>query len=339
MRFSRILPNTVAVAIRLFTHIGLSAMVIVLGTATLSATSTDGPGSYEIRQDHEGPIRVPFKMHNGKPLLDSTINGKKATLMIDNGVLWNEIWLFGSPLVDKLGLIPVDDVSIAGAGDGDPTSAYSSSNLTLRFDDIVFHEQPSFVSPSSAGFSRMFPGVDGQLSSAFFKHFVVEFDFIEHEVILHDPAEFKYTGEGSVLDMTLNESGTHAIPFSLTMLSGRVFTDKVDVDFGGIHSLKVALNNKHQIQLPDSVTESASYGAQGRAAEYEGAIQSMTIGRYAIDSPTVRFGDERTSRIHPDNLGVVGLPLFMKFNIIFDYINNKLYIEPNSKFGGSTGSP
>jgi len=34
-----------------------------------------------------------------RPLMDLEINGTSATLMIDNGVLWDQVWLFGSPLV------------------------------------------------------------------------------------------------------------------------------------------------------------------------------------------------------------------------------------------------
>ena len=34
----------------------------------------------------------------------------------------------------------------------------------------------------------------------------------------------------------------------------------------------------------------------------------------------------------PNNLGVIGLPLFMKFNAIFDYFDNKLYITPDKNF-------
>lgn len=294
-----------------------------------------GPGSYKILKETNEPIRIPFTMHNGKPLLDLEINGKKATLMIDNGILWDQIWLFGSPLVEALQLIPVEESLIGGAGEGDATSAYTSSDLTLKFNDIIFYEQPVLVSPPAAGFAKMFPGADGQLCNTFFKHFIVEFDFIKNEVILHNPKTFNYIGNGSVLDLTLNESGTHAIPFSFTMLDGKVFTDKVDVDFGGIHELTIALNNKNNIQLPAKAEKIDSYGAQGLAPEYKGKIQSMTFGKYTFDEPTVFFGDEKTSRIHPGNLGVVGLPLFMKFNIIFDYINNKLYITPNSDFDGS----
>lgn len=58
----------------------------------------------------------------------------------------------------------------------------------------------------------------------------------------------------------------------------------------------------------------------------------MTFGKYTFENPTVYYGDEEVSRIHPDNLGVIGLPLFMKFKIIFDYINGKMYVEPNKNF-------
>lgn len=325
MKKNRIIISKIAIVI----------LIITIALDSNAQNATEGPGSYEILKEGKDPIKIPFKMHNGKPLLDLEINGKKATLMIDNGVLWNETWLFGSKLVDELQLKPIDKTTISGAGEGDPTTAYLSSNLTLKFKDIVFYDQPSFVSPSAAGFARMFPGADGQLCNTFFKHFIVEFDFIANEVILHNPAQFRHKGKGSLLDLKPSESGSHAIPFSFTLTNGEVFTDEVDIDFGGVHGLKIALNNKHNIQLPDNTKAATSYGAQGRTPEYKGNIQSMTIGKYYFHNPTVYFGDETTARVHPDNLGMIGLPLFMKFNIIFDYINNKLYIEPNSKFDGS----
>ena len=316
------------IAIILLSEMNLKAQA----KENLDTLKTMGPGSYEVLNEATFPIKIPFKMHYGKPLMDLEINGKKATLMIDNGILWDQVWLFGSSLVEDLQLKPIEDLSIGGSGEGDPTQAYTSDNLTLKFQDIVFYEQPVFVSPPAAGFAKMFPGADGQLCNTFFKHFIVEFDFIQNQIVLHNPEQFQYGGKGSVLDMQANESGTYSIPFSITMLDGKTYTDRVDIDFGGIYPLKIALNNKNDIQLPSDTKETFSFGAQGKGTEYTGKIQSMTIGDYSFDNPMTAFGDEKTSRIHPDNLGVIGLPLFMKFNIIFDYFNNKLYLEPNENF-------
>ena len=310
----------------------LGILIIGWGLAG-SASAGTGPGRYEKLTAGAEPVRIPFRMLNGKPLLDLEINGRKAALMIDNGVLWDQVWLFGSPLAAELGLKPLDTAAIQGAGEGDPTSAFASNPLMLRFSDIVFYDQPVLVSPPAAGFAKMFPGADGQLSKTFFGHFVVEFDFVRSEVLLHDPEGFRFGGKGCVLDMEANASGTYSVPVSLKMLDGKAYVGRVDLDFGGIYPLKIALNNKHAIRLPAGVKERASFGAQGKSSEYSGKIESLKIGPYEFPNMTAVFGDERTSRIHPDNLGVIGLPLFQKFRAVFDYFGNRLFLEPNKNFG------
>ena len=81
----------------------------------------------------------------------------------------------------------------------------------------------------------MFPGTDGQICNMIFKHFIVEFDFIDNFVILHKPEEFKVYENAYIFPMTINESGTYAVPFSFTTIDGKVYTDKTDIDFGGIY--------------------------------------------------------------------------------------------------------
>ena len=116
------------------------------------------------------------------------------------------------------------------------------------------------------------------------------------------------------------------------MLNGKTYRNNIDIDFGGIYPIKIALNSKYNIKPPDDAIKTNSYGAQGKSSEFSGKISSMKIGKYQFDDLTAIFGDKSTSRIHPENLGVIGLPLFMKFNITFDYLNNILYIIPNKNF-------
>jgi hypothetical protein len=304
---------------------------IILNAQVSDTLAIIGTGTYSILIDEKDTIRIPFKMHNGKPLMELEINGKKATMMIDNGVLWDQIWLFGSPLVEELQLKPTDTATIGGSGEGDPTQAYVSKNLTLKFDDIIFHEQPVLVSPPAAGFYSMFPGADGQLCNTFFKNFIVEFDFINNEIILHKPEQFKFLGNGCLLNMSSDEDGSYSVPFAIETLDGKVYNDRVDIDLGGTSILKIALNTKHSISLPSDAKKIHSYGAQGKIPEYKGKIKSMTIGDYTFDDLIVKFEDEETN-----NLGVIGLPLFMKFNVIFDYFNNKIYLKPNDNFNKPT---
>lgn len=314
-----------------------STIVLILVFANVSFAqnlANERLSNYKILKEENGSVEIPFRMHNNKPLFDLSINGRKATLMIDNGVLWDPVWLFGSRLVEELKLVPTIGEEPGGAEKSKSTFVYESSHLNLQFENIVFYNQPTLISPSDAGFTKMFPGADGQLCNTFFKNFIVEFNFIHHKVLLHDPKVFNYNGKGSVLDMTLTETGTYSIPFSLTLPNGKTYNDKVDIDLGGIHELKIALNNTRNIKLPDNALKTNRNNLTGMPSEYKGKIESMMIGKYEFTNPTVDYGDETTSRIHPLNLGRIGLPLFMKFKVIFDYFNNKVYLEPNENFDG-----
>ena len=167
--------------------------VIFLNVSVVRGQETsavEGLGSYEISSDNQAMVKIPFEMHRGKPLMELEINGQKATLMIDNGVLWDEVWLFGSPLVKALDLLPEKTHSLAESSSDNPSSMYSSENLTLSFKDIAFTEQPVLISPFEAGYADMFPFADGQICNTFFKNFIVEFDFIQNEIILHKPDDY-----------------------------------------------------------------------------------------------------------------------------------------------------
>ena len=115
----------------------------------------------------------------------------------------------------------------------------------------------------------MFPGADGQLCNTFFKHFIVEFDFTQNEIILHDPKKFVYNGNGSVLDMQLTETGTYSVPFQITMKDGKIYEDSADIDLGGIYSFKVALNTNHSIQPPSNAKTRPFFGGIEYIAKIE----------------------------------------------------------------------
>jgi len=255
-------------------------------TASVSVLKINTTGTYKILKTDTDAVRIPFRMHNNKPVMNLEINGKKAALMIDNGHLWDEVWLLGSPLVEELSLKPEGDATIGGQGEGDSTQAYTAQNLTLKFRDIEFYEQPVLVSPAAAGFTKMFPGTDGQLCNTFFRHFIVEFDFEQNEIFLHKPDEFKYHGNGSILDMQQEESGSYSVPFAFTMPDKKAYQGRIDLDLGTVYPVNIALGNKYNIQVPQENKPETSYGAQGKNTEFSAKILNMTIGKYQFENPT-----------------------------------------------------
>ncbi len=282
-------------------------------------------GTFQLIKDVK-IIKIPFVMVKGKPVIDALLNGYPAKLMIDNGRLWDPIWLFGTTLSDSI-LTEEDRLAeIGGAGTGDKTEAKMASDITLEFKEIKFLQQEVVISPSSAGYGNMFPGIDGQICNTFFSHFIVEFDFKNNTILLHKPDQFKAPKKATVLTMTLEKTGGYSVPVSITLEDGRTICKQTDIDLGGTEILLIGLNNDNKIEIPENTIISKSYGAQGECEEFKGKIKELKIGKERLENPDVAFSDERVSRLTPNNLGIIGLPLFKKYKTIFDYFNNKLYL-------------
>lgn len=304
----------------------------IKGDTLKTQTEVKGPGTYKILNNSKFPIRIPMEMHNGKPRMALEINGKKAFLMIDNGIMWDEVWLLGSPLVKEIGLKSEEQVQVGGSGSGEMTKAFTSQNLTLKFSDIIFYDQPVIVSDESEGFTAAFPGTDGQLCNTFFKHFIVEFDFVSMNILLHKPEEYKVAEKCVILDMKLEPNGHHSVPVTVVMNDGKEYKYRTDIDFGEINLMRLALNNAFNFKVPANAVQVKSYGVQGEMIDYETTIREIRFGEMVIKNPKVVFTDVQYSSIYPENLGVIGQPCFMQFNTAFDYINNKIYLsQPKNK--------
>jgi len=310
---------------------GIKSMIILAVVLLIffSLLQSENPerkiGFYKLKKQ-KIPISIPFKMINGKPVMNAKLNGIDAKLMIDNGRLWDQIWLFGTPLADNFVLKENVVGNIGGAGSGQTSRSDYAENLTLDFKPVCFYEQEAFISSASDGFTRMFPGVDGQISNTFFGHFVVQFDFIKNKILLFPPDQFKIKGEYTVVDMTPEKGGAYSIPISITLEDGRTISKQADLDFGGIHILLIGLNNENRISCPTTAKKQKSFGVQGECEEFSGKIRELKIDNQTLEYPSVVFSDEKNAVVTPNNLGIIGLPLFMKYHTAFDYFNNKLYL-------------
>jgi hypothetical protein len=78
------------------------------------------------------------------------------------------------------------------------------------------------------------------------------------------------------------------------------------------------------------------YGASGEIKGYVGEIDMVRIAGHTMNDVTAVFTEAGANvDVHIVKAGTVGLPLFKRFNITFDYFNNLLYLRPNSSFDDS----
>jgi hypothetical protein len=60
---------------------------------------------------------------------------------------------------------------------------------------------------------------------------------------------------------------------------------------------------------------------------------SLSIGPYRMPQPTVKFTEDASGqRANPASVGLVGMEVFRKFKVTFDYSAKVIHLEPNSFF-------
>ena len=150
---------------------------------------------------------------------------------------------------------------------------------------------------------------------------MVEINYDNWEIVLHNPETFNYSGNGKAIKMIPADFSSYKIPATLTMSNGNVLNLDLHIDLGGIQPLDLMVAPGNGITLPEkNIPCQLGYGIQGPIEGFIGRIESISIGGYAIDSVIAGF----TMNENPDETYAnlqVGMPVLSRFNMIYDYFN------------------
>jgi len=279
-------------------------------------------GKYSIKSN-KYPIEIPFEYEGMNILLKAKMNGINVKLLVDNGVLWDEVWFYGNNQVDSLNIHIQDSIDIYGAGEGNTIESVFANCPPIEFDEISFLDQPAILSPPEQGFYKMFPGITGQICGSLFRNFITEFDFESNTIKLHESFASIPIKEYSKIKMTKDESAAYSIPVIIRTEEGEIHRD-IFIDLGGIFGISLVINT----QFTNCFTgdrKLLAYGASGPIYGYEGSIAELQIGGKKVLNVDAIFTEDETGGDHT-NL-TIGLPVLREFNIIFDYNENSLYLK------------
>ena len=299
-------------------------------TTDLANSSLGSPPGFYIADVLKNEYIIPFEFYDMNLMVDAKMNGMNIKMLIDNGVMWDKLWFYGSDITDSLGIQKDGYTLVIGAGEGDGVNSNNAYGLSIAFGEILFKDQDALVTSKESGFFNYFPGIAGQVCGAFFKHFVVEIDFDRRVVVLHRKETFEYVGNGIQIKMTRNAEGSYSIPMHLKMKGKESIDHDIFIDLGGIDPVALPINEKLGFDRPNTEKIYLGTGASGEIYGYNGSIEYLNIAGYEMMNVPAIFEES-------DNKGnyintTIGLPLLMKFNLVFDYFNETLYLEPNMNF-------
>jgi hypothetical protein len=229
----------------------------------------------------------------------------------------------------QLKTILTDRIIRGVAGVRQVNFAYNQSlhlpNLTVN--NLDFHINDYEVLTSAYG-----EKIDGIIGFSFFSRYIVKLDYDSSKIFVYTRGTIKYPRGGFLLKPSISN-----IPVVRnTLRDNKELTTKFYFDTGAGMCLLlsadfVADSNFIKPKRKWYVTQAEGLG--GKAPMKQGVIKQIRIGPYKFRNvPTYIFDDEFNVTAYPNQSGLLGNDLLRRFNVIFNYERNDIYMIPNSHF-------
>ncbi|MGJ1286588.1 PDZ domain-containing protein [Sphingobacterium spiritivorum] len=289
-------------------------------------------GHFEFIKDEDKAV-IPFQFVRNLALVPIKINGVDLIFLVDTGV--KETILFS--LEDNtLSFKNTKKLKFNGLGENEGIEAIQATGNTVEVGgELIDTAHTVYVILNSDFNFSAYVGVpiNGILGSHFFKDHPVEVDFVKHKLTVYRDSEQieRKVRKYERLDIELENSRPYIDTWLSLQQEG--IKAKMLVDMGNSDAIMVFPSRVPGFRLNEpNIEEFIGRGFSGDIHGRMSRIHQFQMGKFNFRAPTSSFPDSiavRSAKLVKDRVGSVGNELLMRFNIIFDYTSQAIYIRKN----------
>jgi len=278
---------------------------------------------FDLVDDH---IVLPVSVNGSEPLNFVLDSGAGATVILE------------SRQTNALSLETAGELPVSGVGTGPNPVAHIVKNTELSLGSVRLEGLSVVYLPlTSVPFFDNLDEVyfDGVIGAPFFERFVVEIDYDRQLISFSEP--------GSVA-ARLAESGANWQELPLQIRSGVPYLDthisadrehsvavKLLVDTGYRGPVSLTPETHDEIDEPLEYYSTVSQGLSGDVESKVGMSQSLVIGDFQLNNLPVSYSVSGGESSDGSN-GLLGNEALSRFNLVFDYPNERMFVVPNQRF-------
>jgi hypothetical protein len=282
-------------------------------------------------------VVIPFKLINNLVFIPIKVNGEELTFLLDTGV--EETVLFSLDDKEEIKFFQVEKIKLKGLGSKEAIDAYKSSKNILDAKGYVdaSHELYLVLDQEFNFSSQVGIPVNGIIGYHFFKNHKVEINYDRRKVIV-------YEGSNPKIDQKLQRQfEENSMPieehkpyyYSTVSLNYKSLNSKLLLDTGNSDALWLFLHASKDYTKPaQTVHDFLGRGFSGDIYGLRGRVQQFDFGHQTFLNPISTFPDSvSVQRVNfvPNRVGSIGGEVLSRFDLVFDYPNQRLYSKPNRK--------
>ncbi|MCP4546921.1 MAG: hypothetical protein GY835_10700 [bacterium] len=255
--------------------------------------------------------------------LPCEVNGATTELVLDSGA---GITVIDSAFAEEIGL--AGEREIVAKGVSGTQSAWLASGVNITIGDLKLNDLTVAIIDMSYVATRVGRSMPVVMGKEIFHNMIVDVDYPQRRLAFHDPGSFRYEEQGHSLDLYPTESGKRLVEASLNGLPPVRF--QLDTGSGG--SADIFANYLEEQDLLtgcERISTSYGGGVGGGQVSRLAVMDSFDFAGFVLENIPMRFPPGEGAGSYADSryAGNLGVQIFSRFRMIFDFPHDRLHVE------------
>lgn len=225
-------------------------------------------------------------------------------------------------------------VSVAGSGGAQSYTMALHQSLKLKKIEI---KDINLVLANMASLSAVIGSrVDGVVGYEILNQYVTQIDFDSKKLLLYNQIKSVDTTGYTGIPFEFSKNILiPRFPISITLANGETFSGKVMFDTGSIFTLIVStpFSKYHNFSSKLGVTSNTmGRGMNAVTQDQLANIKSMSFNGFDFGQMGIRLTINEKAEPKDGYLGIMGIEVIKRFNVILDYTHKKIYLKPNQAY-------
>jgi len=238
-------------------------------------------------------------------------------------------------LIDSVNIPSKHVLKLRGCGEGEAYDAYITSPLQVDIPGLTsYNVAAAILKTDHFGLSN-YAGmpIHGLLGYEFFSNLAVKVDFSDSTLTVYRPKDEGLFKKGEKIPITI-EGHKPYLEANVYLPDGSVKKSKLIIDLGAGHPLSLE-NMVDTRELPKKcIPANLGMGFNGPINGFISRINEIELGKYKIKNLISSFpkNDSVKNELIDKRDGNLGLGLLKRFDVVFDYPDNAIYLKPGANF-------
>lgn len=281
-------------------------------------------------------VEIPFDYEGGYILINVKLNGiLNLKCIFDTGA--QHTILFDGIYAEILGLQHERSIKIRGSDLDTYVNAFIYRHLDFELDNKYDFKKDLIILDNEIGLlnSTVGTNIDGIIGANFFQGLIVKVDYVKNKLTFSHPDSFIQPEGYEEIPIEMKQNKPY-IKGKLSALNTTSLDVELLLDTGAPISFMLHTNTTPLLSAPKNAPSGIlAYGLGGPILGYIGKVNELSFGSQRFKDLYTNFQEiDSTFILDQENFrhGMIGNTVLSKFDLIIDYMRDKLYVKQNKNF-------